>query len=280
MKETTAAPALLELLTRWVKSDYLPVLEQDFMDVQDLAAHSPLVISEPGVGNFKGIPDMAILRHYISASGVTSPLSNCAIAVDWKTPLALKKGVKQQGALQVLALSEYNANGAPPVFFTDLKTHFWCYTMSEGYVSCFRGANGTNNLSLAEGVGLIRHFLLLDIQNKLSRLQTTVVPTSEGGSGLAGSAGAAVQRSEAPTALQRVGMSGGGGSSGAVNSEDYGELECTENCDPSEGTGECSIAEARAQHIAELQSLALALTHQLTAHGGINRKVFFQQEEE
>ncbi len=122
---------------------------------------------------------MAILRHYISASGVISPISNCAVAVDWKTPLALKEGVKQQGALQVLALSEYNANGAPPIFFTDLKTHFWCYMKSGGFVCCFRGADGTNNLSLAEGVGLIRYFLLLDIQNKYSRLQTAVVPTSE-----------------------------------------------------------------------------------------------------
>ena len=69
-------------------------------------------------------------------------------------------------------------------------------------------------------------------------------------------------------------MSGGGG-----GSEDYGELECTENNDPSDGTGACSIAEARALHIAELQSFALALTHQLTAHGGINRKVFFEEEE-
>ena len=52
-----------------------------------------------------------------------------------------------------------------------------------------------------------------------------------------------------------------------------------ENCHPSEGLGSCTVAEAQAQSIADLQSITLALTHQLTVYGGINRKVFFQQEE-
>jgi hypothetical protein len=272
-KETAAAPALLALLELWVKSDFMPALQHAFLDVQDLAVHSPLVISEPGVGNFKGVSDMAILRDYVAASGVLSPLSNCAAAVDWKTPTALKKGVKQQAALQVLALSEFNGGEAPPVFFTDLKTHFLCFIMRDGFLCCFRGADGTNNLSLAEGVGLIRHFLLQDMESIGSRLETAVVPTS-----LGGQLGARVQRSDAtPTALERVAMSGGGGGGGG-SSEDYGALDCTENYDPSEA-GDCSVADAHALHIAELQSIAMALTHQLTARGGINRKVFFQQDE-
>ena len=283
-KETAAAPALLTLLERWVKSDSAPALEHAFLDVQDLAVHSPLVICEPGVGNFKGVSDMVILRHYVAASSVLSPLSNCAVAVDWKTPAALKRGVKQQAALQVLALSEFNGGEAPPVFFTDLKTHFLCYIMSGGFLCCFRGADGTNNLSLAEGVGLLRHFLLQDMENKGSRLETAVVSTSLGGTGLTG---AFVHRSE-PAALERMATSGdddggggdgGGSGGGGGSSEDYGALDCTENYDPSEGTGDCSVAEARALHIAELQNVALALTYQLTAHGGINRKVFFQQDE-
>ena len=279
IEETAASPALLELLERWVKSDSMPALEHAFMDVQDLAGVSPLVIFEPGVGNFKGASDMVILRQYAAASSVLSPLSNCAVAVDWKTPTALKRGVKQQAALQVLALSEFNGGEAPPVFFTDLKTHFLCYIMRGGFLCCFRGADGTNNLSLAEGVGLIRFFLLQDMECIGSRLEAAVVPTSLGGSGLTG---AAVQGIEAPTAPERLAMScgGGGGSGGCVrSSEDYGALECTENYDPSQGAGDCSVVEAQALHIAEFQSAALALTHQLTAHGGINRQVFFQQGE-
>ena len=170
------------------------------------------------------------------------------------------------------------------MFFTDLKTHFLCYIMSGGFLCCFRGADGTNNLSLAEGVGLLRHFLLQDMENKGSRLETAVVSTSLGGTGLTG---AFVHRSE-PAALERMATSGddgggggdgGGSGGGGGSSEDYGALDCTENYDPSEGSGDCSVAEARALHIAELQNVALALTYQLTAHGGINRKVFFQQDE-
>ena len=147
--------------------------------------------------------------------------------------------------------------------------------------------DGTNNLSLEEGVGLIRHFLLRDLEIKGSRLETAAVPASLGGGvGLTGAAG---QRPGAPTALEIVAMSGGGGGGGGGSggggggggggsSDDYGELDCAENYAPFNGPGDCSVADSQALHIAELQSAALALTHQLTAHGGINRKVFFQQE--
>jgi hypothetical protein len=275
-KETAAAPELLLLLERWVKSGFTPALEHAFVDVQDLAAHSPLVINEPGVGNFKGVSDVAVLRHSVAAAGVLSPLSNCAIAVDWKTPTALARGVKPQAALQVLALSEFRGVAAP-VFFTDLQSHFLCYTLSGGSLCCYKGANGTNKLSLAEGVGLIRYFLLQDLEGGASPLAAgSVAVHSVGGAGLAEAPAA----QSATAGLERAAISqgGGGGCSGA--SEDYGPLDCTENYDPSEGPGACSVAEAQAQHIAELQSIALALTHQLTAHGGINRKVFFQQEDE
>ena len=275
-KETAAAPALLELLEHWVKSGYMPALEHAFLDVQELSVHSPLVIFEPGVGNFKGASDMVILRHYVAASSVLSPLSNCSVAVDWKTPAALKRGVKKQAALQVLALSEFNGGDAPPVFFTDLKTHFLCYIMSGDFLCCFRGADGTNNLSLTEGVGLIRYFLLLDMEKKVGCLETAALMPSVGGTGLAG---AGVQRGEASTTLVRSATNDGGGGGGSGATEDCGTLDCMENYDPSEGMGVCSVKDAQAQSIAELQSVALALTYQLTAHGGINRKVFFQQDE-
>ena len=61
--------------------------------------------------------------------------------------------------------------------------------------------------------------------------------------------------------------------------EDIGALDCTENYGPAEGKGACSVADAHAENVSELQSIALALTYQLTVHGGINRKVFFQQDE-
>ncbi len=54
----------------------------------------------------------------------------------------------------------------------------------------------------------------------------------------------------------------------------------TTKADCPKDTGDNYAADMRALLIAEVQSFALAFTHELTAHGSINRKVFFQQPEE
>jgi len=41
----------------------------------------------------------------------------------------------------------------------------------------------------------------------------------------------------------------------------------------------CSVREAQAFNVAELQSIALALTHSLTESGVLDRRSFFYQEE-
>jgi hypothetical protein len=277
--ETAASSTLLQLLERWVKSGATPAMDHAFVDVQGLAAHCPLEVNEPGVGHFKGVPDMAILCHGAKAAGTLSPLAACAVAVDWKTPSALAEGVKQQAFLQVLALYQLagTADEGPPVFFTDLKTHFLCFRLVQGDIYCYEGAAaGTNALSLAEGVGLIRYFLLMDMEKKVSRLAAAALAVTSssvgGGTGQAGAGG--VQRNE--EVERRGAMSRGGGEA----CEDYGPLDSTENNNFSEALDSCSIADAQALNIAEMQSIALALTYQLTAYGGIDRKVFFQQQEE
>ena len=83
-------------------------------------------------------------------------------------------------------------------------------------------------------------------------------------------------------------MSGGGGGGGSVAVS--GPRECMENWYPHCGAdsysphcgseSSASVADAQALHIAELQSITIALTHQLTAHGGICRKDFCVQEED
>lgn len=273
LTEPAASSRLLLLLEHWVKSGATPAIDHSFADVQGLAVHSPLVIHEPGVGNFKGVPDMAILCHGAKAAGTLSPLAVCAVAVEWKTPSALAKGVKQQAFLQVLGLSQLAGTERPPVFFTDLQTHFLCFRLVGEEIYSYEGASGTNTLSLAEGVGLIRYFLLQDMEKKVSRLAAAVATSSVDGAGLSG---AGVQRGCASSAQGRAAMRGGGGG-GSGASEDHGTLDCMENYAPS--GGDCCVADAHAQNIAELQSIALALTHQLTVHGGIDRKVFFQQSE-
>ena len=174
-----AAPHLLQRLELWVKSGSPPALDHSFADVQGLAVHSPLVVHEPGVGNFKGVPSMVILCKGARAADTLSPLSACAVAVGWKTPSALAKRLKQQAHLQVLGLSQI-AEGAegPPVFFTDLKSHFLCYCLVGEAICCYEGAGGNGSLSLAEGSGPIRYLLLRDLDTKARRLAAAVAAAS------------------------------------------------------------------------------------------------------
>jgi len=138
------------------------------------------------------------------------------------------------------------------------------------------GAAG-RKLSLEEGVGLLRHFLLLDKEREaayLAELHSTAV--GEGANAFAHLGG------ERAAERGAVSSGGGGGGSSTANVP----RECVENWDPhcfgsycgSEGC--TSVADAQALHIAELQSITIALTHQLTAHGGVCRKDFCVQEEE
>jgi hypothetical protein len=170
MRETTASPSLLKLLERWVKTGTASPPKNVFRDVQSLAAHSPLEVRELGIGRFKGVPDLAILCHGCEA-GTTTPLSNCAAAVDWKTTPALSGGVTAQALLQSLVLCEVSGGGAasPPVFFTDLASHFLCCRMVREDMHYYVGVAG-KNLSLEEGVGLLRHFLLLDKEREAAYL--------------------------------------------------------------------------------------------------------------
>jgi hypothetical protein len=290
-RETTASPSLLKLLERWVKTGTASPAENVFRDVQSLVAHSPLEVREPGIGRFKGVPDLAILCHGCEADTII-PLSNCAAAVDWKTTPALSGGVTAQALLQSLGLSEISGGGSssPPVFFTDLASHFLCCRMVREDMHYYVGAAG-RKLSLEEGVGLLRHFLLLDKEREaayLADLHSTAVGEN-GLAGVLGGGGNAFAHRGGERAAERGAMSGGGGGGGSSTAN--GPRECVENWDPNccaadsfgshcGSEGSTSVADAQALHIAELQSITIALTHQLTAHGGICRKDFCVQEED
>lgn len=218
-REATASPSLLQLLQRWVEAED----ETVFLDVPGVAARSLLVTREPGIGSFKGVPDLTILRHGCRAH-CARPLSHCAAAVDWRTPAEMSGRVTGQVFLQALALSEIAAADAPspPVFFTDLASQFLCCRVFSGGMLFYEGAAG-RQLSLEEGVGLLRHFLLLD--------------KARGVANLAGV-----------------------------------------HCKAAGGRGATAAADVQAQQIAEVQDIAVDLTHKLTAYGGVSRTAFCVQE--
>jgi hypothetical protein len=283
-RETTASPSLLKLLESWVKTDTASPPENVFRDVQILASHSPLEVLEPGIGRFKGVPDLAILCNGCEAHTII-PLSNCAAAVDWKTTTALSGNVTAQAFLQSMGLSEISSGGAssPPVFFTDLASQFLCCRMVKEDMHYYVGANG-RKLSLEEGVGLLRHFLLLDKEREvayLSNLNTFTAVDGKEMPSLLDGRDSTISHLGGKSDIERDAMRGGFGGSSTTGPGTRGYLENWDNsCEPHcDSADNISVADAQMLHIAELQSITIALTHQLTAHGGICRKDFCVVEE-
>ena len=267
VSETSAAPVLQQLLERWVKRDFTPVLDNAFVDVQRLAKHSPLAIHEAAVGNFTGVPDCAILCHGASAE-VISPFSNCAFAVDWKRPTAFQ-GVRYQATLLALGLFELTDRSIP-VFFTDLATRVLCFHIVGSTICCYTGADGTEQLSLEEGVGLMRFFLERDNEREAASLAATVALCA---GGVVEAGDAVAHAGGAPRAAERaanVGGGGGGGASEACAPLDGAEypaaFDGAENSAPQDSMGRSSAADC----VAELRGITLAISHRLAARGGIN----------
>lgn len=163
LTETRAAPDLLQKLREWVVNGAIPPISNEFLDVQGLASHAPLHIYEPHIGDFKGINDMVILNSGLSAAEIVSPMANCAVAVDWKVPSKLATA-KHLAALQAIGLSVLRDEAnSPPLFFTDLCTGFRCWRLIDNDFCCYKGINGSL-LTLAEGVALIRYFLIAETE--------------------------------------------------------------------------------------------------------------------
>ena len=160
--EAQASPQLLVLLERWVKINCSSAIRNVFTDVQGFARHAPMEFVSLGVGKFKGVPDMVILHEGLTEDDTVSPLSNCVVAVDWKRPSSFRDALnKPQGVLQAVGFSQLlDSDVGPPVFFTDMTTGFRCWQVIGGELYFYRGTTGTSNLSLAEGVALIRYFLI------------------------------------------------------------------------------------------------------------------------
>ena len=166
--ESQASTQLLGLLESWVKFNCSSVIPNVFTDVQGYARHAPMEFVSAGVGNFRGVPDMVILHKGLTKDDTIAPLSNCVMAVDWKKPSSFRDASnKPQGVLQAVGFSQLvDSEVGPPVFFTDMATGFRCWQMIGGELYFYRGADGTSTLSLAEGVALIRYFLIDAAQHR------------------------------------------------------------------------------------------------------------------
>lgn len=172
-KENDKAGDLSLLLEDWVvQDDAVPRGKHYFHDVHSDRSQL-LTIDEPGAGRFSGVPDLFILREGL---GPDLPyLSTAAVIVDWKTKnnftaAAKKEVASRQMAVLAIASAAEGAVGLP-VFFTDLHSGMRCMLYLNG--SLYQFHQRARDLTLQEGIGLIRYFLatggdlLPDDQRKL-----------------------------------------------------------------------------------------------------------------
>ena len=264
--EPAASHELLALLQSWVKDGLEPPITNAFMDVQGLASHAPMEIAVGKLGTFKGMCGMVVLRRGLTEDDIFSPLGNCALAVDWKHPSAFSlKATKPQAALQTIGLSRLlGGENSPPVFFTDMATGFRCWQLVESELGVYHGASGTADLTLAEGVALIRHFLVRDAELMgIQRARVLAVrddsPLGAAGAGVSAPHAAAAGTGGPLATPLPAGKAGGGGISAAGNSPDDPAALLPEASSPEdEAATLLSITHGLAARWSTLGGLALA----------------------
>jgi len=159
MGEPEASKVLLPLLRSFIEDGATPAVINPIVDVQNLSATAPMVVEEAGIANFKGVPDIVILRNGLD-SPVGLPFSSTVVSVDWKTPEAMnERGVIQNlGYLHAIALSERTSSAVnPPAFFTDMVSRVRAWELVGSTIYALHPAQG--DLTLREGVALMRFYI-------------------------------------------------------------------------------------------------------------------------
>ena len=171
--ETDASKQLLPLLQSWVVTGARPPIPNLFLDVQGLAHDMPIELHVEHVAVFKGMPDAIVAARGIGREEEASPTTSAAVvAVDWKTPTTLSKYSDIVAIGHVLALAfARNSNFAvgKPVFFSDMHSGFrgWIILNSTLYYL----HPDDRDLTLAEGVALIRYFLAAQSDGRVASVE-------------------------------------------------------------------------------------------------------------
>jgi hypothetical protein len=115
-----------------------------------------LSFEEAGVGDFSGTPDTLVISEGLA---LDYPLESVAkIVIDWKTPVKYAEKPKIRRTLTTMALAVANGrNQGCPVFITDMASGMRCAMVVSNTVMLFH--SDSTDLSLAEGIALIRYFL-------------------------------------------------------------------------------------------------------------------------
>lgn len=160
--ETAASPALLDLLSSSVCAH--PTVRGRFHDVRSFTSADPLVLdvelTDGTTARFSGMVDaVATGAGMVRLEELAPVASSALVCIAWKTPeaFAIASSISAIARVQVLALAVASGGRAPPVFMTDMATGFraWVLIGDAFYHLHPEGCN----LSLAEGIALIRLFL-------------------------------------------------------------------------------------------------------------------------
>jgi len=161
--EEAASSDLRALLEGWVKSGAQPPIANLFYDARSHKRHEPIEFDVEGVGTFKGVPDLVIAHRGIGLPEAMLPLvASAAVSVDWETPQAMDKRASIAAIGEIHALAMAHAHDfvrGVPVFVTDLATGFRCWLVAAQSIWYL---HPDRDLTLAEGVALVRCFLSMD----------------------------------------------------------------------------------------------------------------------
>ena len=137
-----------------------------FFDVRNIARSSHVVLEISNLAYCSGVPDVII--RYLGEEESNEKLgSNECMWIDWKTETAMSEmaTVEAIGRIQAIAWAKKACNRRRffPVIHTDMK-RFRCWVCCESYVYSVHKSD--RDLTLAEGIGLIRFFLSLELDGK------------------------------------------------------------------------------------------------------------------
>jgi len=271
-KETDESGALLALLESWVRRDAVPPVHSLFLDVQ---AGPPMSMRVEGVADFSGVPDAIVVGHGIGSREEAAPFAASAVfAVDWKRQsVMLQRGrVTAIGHVHALAFaSARDYSSGQPAFFTDLAAGFRCWIVLGSKLYFFHDDARQVDLSLAEGVALMRYFIACAADGAAlgvsdSKALTCVRASPGPRATAAGGAGSA-----APTPAPEAGPGGGsmaGEGSAPAKSRGGGATATEESPESEATTGDDGIdVDFR---VADFRAVAMSIAHDLARGGGFS----------
>ena len=267
-KEVEESPALLALLERWVKCDAEPPVRNLFLDVQAGPAMSMKV---EGVADFSGVPDAIVVARGIGSPEEAEPFAASAVlTVDWKRRSAMQSRGRIAAIGHVHALALASARGfshGQPVFFTDLATGFRCWIVLNAGLYFFHDDAGPVDLSLAQGVALMRYFIARAAQGDAFAVSDSALTSVPGPRAAPAGGGGGTTSAPEPAGAPPTGGAFGGSSAGAgsapAKSRGGGTTASEESPESDATAGDDGVD-------VDFRTLAVSIAHDLARGGGFS----------